>query len=191
MFFTPSLKGETSENQPPFRVRGKADFQFLEMPLISKGESEIVEFKTNFNIETIETLVAFANSKGGSVFIGVNDKSKVVGVNANSENIQNWLNEIKNKTIPSIIPDVEEVFNGFKVTIFKAKSNVTENVTETRQLKILQLIKENDKISTTEIAKLIGVVRRTIARDIDTLKEKGVIKRIGPDKGGYWEVQNA
>ena len=32
MFFTPSLKGETSENQPPFRVRGKADFQFLEMP---------------------------------------------------------------------------------------------------------------------------------------------------------------
>jgi len=33
MFFTPSLKGETSENQHPFRVRGKADFQFLEMPL--------------------------------------------------------------------------------------------------------------------------------------------------------------
>jgi len=34
MFFTPSLKGETSENQPPFWVRGKADFQFLEMPFI-------------------------------------------------------------------------------------------------------------------------------------------------------------
>jgi len=37
MFFTPPLKGETSENQPPFRVRGKADFQFLEMPLYKFG----------------------------------------------------------------------------------------------------------------------------------------------------------
>jgi len=43
MFFTPPLKpacpvgmGETSENQPPFRVRGKVDFQFLEMPNITK-----------------------------------------------------------------------------------------------------------------------------------------------------------
>jgi len=27
MFFAPPLKGETSENQPPFRERGNADFQ--------------------------------------------------------------------------------------------------------------------------------------------------------------------
>ena len=26
MFLAPTLKGETSENQPPFRARGKADF---------------------------------------------------------------------------------------------------------------------------------------------------------------------
>ena len=49
MFFTPSLKGETSENQPPFRVRGKADFQFLEMPIsFSENPGHI------FNIEVAD-----------------------------------------------------------------------------------------------------------------------------------------
>jgi predicted HTH transcriptional regulator len=28
----------------------------------------------------------------------------------------------------------------------------------------------------------------TIIRDIEKLKKIGVIKRIGPDKGGYWEI---
>ena len=31
------------------------------------------EFKTSFNVSVIETLVAFANTVGGTVFIGVND----------------------------------------------------------------------------------------------------------------------
>ena len=30
--------------------------------------------------------------------------------------------------------------------------------------------------------------RRHIARYMDKLKKQGVIKRVGPDKGGYWEV---
>ena len=32
---------------------------------IPKKESETMEFKTSFNMETIETLVVFANAKGG------------------------------------------------------------------------------------------------------------------------------
>ena len=36
-----------------------------------KGESEVVEFKRNFNNDAIITINAFANSKGGILFIGV------------------------------------------------------------------------------------------------------------------------
>ena len=50
------------------------------------------------------------------------------------------------------------------------------------------LIKENNKITTEDIAKLIGVVRRTIWRDIDSLKENGELIRIGSVKSGYWKV---
>lgn len=46
------------------------------MNSIPENESLTVEFKSSFNIEVIETLVAFANSKGGSVYIGINDKKK-------------------------------------------------------------------------------------------------------------------
>ncbi len=74
--------------------------------IIAEGENERVEFKTSFNKEVIETLVAFANTKGGAVYIGVSDKGKITGVNINNESLKNWVNEVKNKTYPIIIPDI-------------------------------------------------------------------------------------
>ena len=76
--------------------------------IISKGENESVEFKQSFNSEAIESLSAFANTKGGTVFIGVNDNGDIVGVNLQQETVKNWINEIKGKTKPSIVPDYEE-----------------------------------------------------------------------------------
>ena len=63
--------------------------------LIVHGESDTVEFKSNFNSQTIETLVAFANLKGGAVFIGVSDNGEIIGVSINPETTQQWINEIK------------------------------------------------------------------------------------------------
>jgi ATP-dependent DNA helicase RecG len=77
--------------------------------IIQIGESESIEFKSNFNNEVIESLVAFANTKGGSVFIGVNARNQIKGVQVNPESVQNWVNEIKNKTSPPLLPDVELV----------------------------------------------------------------------------------
>jgi predicted HTH transcriptional regulator len=38
------------------------------------------------------------------------------------------------------------------------------------------------------MAKKLGVTRRTIARDIEELKSKGFIERIGSDKTGHWQI---
>lgn len=35
---------------------------------------------------------------------------------------------------------------------------------------------------------IVGISQRKIQENISWLKEKGLIKRIGPDKGGYWEM---
>jgi ATP-dependent DNA helicase RecG len=48
--------------------------------LVRAGESYTVEFKTSFNRETIESLVAFANAQGGTVLIGIADDGSVCGV---------------------------------------------------------------------------------------------------------------
>jgi len=39
------------------------------------------------------------------------------------------------------------------------------------------------------MAERLGVTKRTILRDIDALKEKGLIIRVGSEMTGYWEIQ--
>ncbi len=65
--------------------------------------------------------------------------------------------------------------------------NVTKDVTI--EMKILDLIKENAFITTTEMVRQLSVNRRTIQRGLDVLKSKHVIERKGGKRYGYWEVQ--
>jgi ATP-dependent DNA helicase RecG len=87
---------------------------------IEKGESERMEFKVSFNQETIETLTAFANNKGGVVLLGVDDNKVIKGVQASKESINHWVNEVKSKTAPQIIPDIEVFMAGKKTVIAMA-----------------------------------------------------------------------
>ena len=61
------------------------------------------------------------------------------------------------------------------------------NVPKNRVENILQLIKQNNKITIDEIANRLNVSSRTIKRDITKLKEQNKLKRVGK-KGGYWIV---
>ncbi len=54
--------------------------------------------------------------------------------------------------------------------------------------KILRLLKENNNISAQELAELIGISSRAVEKHLAKLKELNRIKRVGPDKGGHWEV---
>ena len=47
---------------------------------------------------------------------------------------------------------------------------------------------ENPNISVRDLSDIIGISKRKIEENISKLKKKGLIKRIGPAKGGYWEV---
>jgi len=53
---------------------------------------------------------------------------------------------------------------------------------------LLQLISENTSVTYDELSEATGLTRKTIQRNIQTLKNSGLIKRIGSDKTGYWEV---
>lgn len=80
------------------------DFLIVKIP---RTESKTVEFKMAFNQDAIVALVAFANAEGGDVFIGVRDDGKVVGVQLASESETAWVNEVKSKTAPAIVPEAE------------------------------------------------------------------------------------
>jgi len=76
--------------------------------IINQGESQTVEFKSSFQKEVIISIVAFANAKGGRIFIGVNDNAEVLGITLKREVLQDWINQIKLNTQPSILVDIEE-----------------------------------------------------------------------------------
>ncbi len=78
--------------------------------LLDAGESQTVEFKASFGRETIESLVAFANTQGGTVLIGVTDNGSVCGITIGKETLNDWLGQIKSSTSPSIIPEINTVF---------------------------------------------------------------------------------
>lgn len=72
-------------------------------------------------------------------------------------------------------------------------ANATNNATNATNLTstekgILMIIKENNGVSSSEIAKKLGKDISTIKRAIRKLKTKGVVKYIGTTRKGHWEV---
>ena len=55
--------------------------------------------------------------------------------------------------------------------------------------KILAALKEDGYLTIPDLASMIGVTNRSIERNIKKLQEQNRLRRIGPAKGGYWEVR--
>lgn len=57
-----------------------------------------------------------------------------------------------------------------------------------QKTKILELMRDNPSISRAEIALVLGIHESSVKRRLESLISNGRIRRIGPDKGGHWEV---
>lgn len=54
--------------------------------------------------------------------------------------------------------------------------------------RILEIVKSNRRLTKDEMAQEIGKSKATVQRCIKSLLDKGLIKRIGSNKTGYWIV---
>ena len=57
-----------------------------------------------------------------------------------------------------------------------------------RQSIIISMIQDNPDIGRIEMSTKLGVNEKTIRRDLDDLKEKGIVVRVGGRKEGHWEI---
>jgi len=64
----------------------------------------------------------------------------------------------------------------------------SQKTTQKTTQKILALIKENPRLTRKELAEIIGISQDGIKHNLAKLKAESRIKRIGPDRGGYWEI---
>ena len=53
---------------------------------------------------------------------------------------------------------------------------------------ILDLIRQDEKISSTKMAETLGINRSAVTKHLKKMQEAGVISREGPDKGGRWVI---
>ena len=69
-----------------------------------------------------------------------------------------------------------------------------EKLTENREKpiksreKIIVLLSQDNSLSAAALAERIGITPKAVEKHIARMKAEGILKRIGPDKGGYWQV---
>jgi len=120
--------------------------------LLLAGESQMLEFKTSFDKATIESLVAFANAKGGTILIGVKDNGDIQGVTLGKETLNEWLGQIKSATSPALIPDIEiEVINEKTVVVIRLSEFPIKPV-NTRGRYFKRVASSNHQLGVPEIA---------------------------------------
>ena len=94
------------------------------------------------------------------------------------------------------IRNLEQVIHNYQVSIedegLEPRADVGINVGTNvgiNEQRTLELIRINNRITAKEVAESLSVSLRQGERIMATLKEKGLIERIGPNKSGYWEVK--
>lgn len=118
------------------------------------------------------------------------DKAEYIGALVTSreqEDAQHFCNFMMQKHIQNL---------SWEISIFKESmlqgGQKTEKVDrkggqKTAEL-IVALIQADPFITTSRLSQELGINRSAVSKHIRSLKLKNVIRRVGPDKGGHWEV---
>ena len=53
---------------------------------------------------------------------------------------------------------------------------------------VTELLQKNSEYTTTMLAEALGISRKTVSKRLKSLKEKGIIERVGSDRKGYWKL---
>ncbi len=104
-----------------------------------------------------------------------------------------------NKTINSPYPEIEYTDTHFYIVFKQSKEYITitkkersgqkrwSELTE-RQKEIMYLISQNRDISRKQLSEILNINQSAIQKQITKLKQKDFLKRVGPPKGGHWEI---
>lgn len=84
-----------------------------------------------------------------------------------------------------ILRAIEEIIETEKKVTVKVTQKVTVN-----QKKIIEAIKQNPFVTQDELAKIVGISRKSIIQNMKKLQENGIIQRMGADKNGQWKIIN-
>lgn len=95
--------------------------------------------------------------------------------------------------------EFEEIGESFYVT-FKRKNyesrmpyktklpeKLPENLSKLQRIIMTNML-QKPRITYAQLVNITGKSREAIRKNINSLKKAGLVKRIGPDKGGHWQI---
>ena len=146
---------------------------------IAAGEDSTRQFKADVrNAESLASeMAAFANSEGGMLFIGVADDCSIRGLTRKDVN---RVNQLISNAASHLVRN--PLMSG------KTSGKSTEKSTEKSSEKVLKILKNTPALSAREVADRLELSPRAVEKQIAKLREKGLLRRVGPAKGGHWEV---
>ena len=128
------------------------------------------EWKEVFAWLPVETLIK-ENQKEYYKVLGASDSA------ANSTKFIEFM-------LSLILNTIEEIISTEKRVTKKVTIKVTIN-----QQKIIDAIKSNPYVTQEELADIIGITKKSITANMKKLQDCGLIKRIGANKNGHWQVE--
>ena len=115
--------------------------------------------------------------------------------------LSNWKSLFKYIPIESIIKKNQDKYyiviqkcnnagnsNLFIEFMLEVILDAVKEMVKTTQEKILNLIRKNNNITQTEMAKVLGITRDGISYNIRILRKKGILERVGSTKNGEWKI---
>ena len=94
---------------------------------------------------------------------------------------QSYINENGGKNGGNVVENIVE----------NIAENIVDSIVEKLSMtraKIVRIIWKNPNATAQSISKEINIASRNVQEHLRKLQEQGVIRRIGPDKGGHWEI---
>lgn len=151
-----------------------------------KGERVTLECKrakSEAPKELWKTYSAFANTIGGLILLGIDENLKE---KAPSKRFQ----IIGVEDAQKIRTDFWNTINSDNETVsapVNASVNAPVKLSKT-QLAIVKAILKNKYVTYEDLSSVVRAHRTTIMRNMAALKKNGVIRRVGGDKNGYWQL---
>lgn len=82
-------------------------------------------------------------------------------------------------------------YKDIKSTLKSTLKNTLKSTLKGTPKRIVEIISENTATTIPKVAERLGLNVRGVAKHFKNLQEQGVIRRVGPDKGGHWEIVDA
>ena len=91
------------------------------------------------------------------------------------------------KTRPITTPEVSSTLKSTQ----KTAGITLKSTQKTTDSTLKEIVEKDPSVTIESLATLLGITRDGVNKAIRRLKTAGAIRRVGPDKGGHWEIVNA